>query len=162
MFFGIRKYIFVFLCLFFSAASVSAQSAGSLSFPKPRFDLPLEQASSSGHIKLIWAPETELPQSGFDYQLQKSSAADFNQNTIIYTGDDLATYMSGLADGTYYFRLRHVEEKTTAPASPWSDTLILNVEHHSLTMALWLFVLGFFVFGAIVIVLLKGIKDVKA
>ena len=137
-----------------------AQSSADRVLTPPSFTGSLRESSSSGHIKIIWDASDEV-RSGIDFQLQKSQDPTFAKATTLYQGDDLATFLSGLENGEYYFRLRYVDEVSSDPVSDWSEALWLTVKHHSLQLALWLFVLGAIVFFLTVFVLIKGVRDSK-
>ncbi|UXX78622.1 fibronectin type III domain-containing protein [Reichenbachiella carrageenanivorans] len=106
-------------------------------------DLQLE--SNSGYIQLDWTAV-----EGSQYILQRSMQPDFTNSHTIYQGPDHASFVSGLDNGTYYYRVGDDE-------GHWSDTLTLKVEHQSMPLALTLFGLGFVVFAFTVFVVIKGV-----
>lgn len=106
--------------------------------------------STSGHTKLEWSG-----MDGVDFEVQIATDKSFNSARSIYAGPDKATFVSGLADGQYYFRVR---ENT----SPWSQTLVLDVKHHSLALAISLFVVGFVVFGLTTWLVMDGARKTSA
>lgn len=106
-------------------------------------DLQLE--SNSGYIQLDWTAV-----EGGQYILQRSMQPDFANSQTIYEGPDHASFVSGLDNGTYYYRVGD-------GAGQWSDTLTLTVEHQSMPLALTLFGLGFLVFALTVFVVIKGV-----
>lgn len=101
--------------------------------------------SNDGHIKLSWS----LMESVDGYEIQQSTDPDFERSKIIYNGPDLATFISGLKNGTYYYRVR-------AKGSDWSNVITIHVRHHSLQLAFMLFALGGIVFLLTVFVVVKG------
>lgn len=98
--------------------------------------------SNNGHTRLSWeTPQgSELPK-GLVYELQLDSSAAFPAARVLYRGPDAATFVSGLPNGHYYFRVRTLAQ-TDDRSGSWSDTLHLNVKHHSLTLAFSLLALG--------------------
>ena len=88
------------------------------------------------------------------FELQRTEHDDFSDAKKYYRGPDRATYISGLSDGNYYFRLREVNEARAV--SGWSAPVTVVVEHHSLTLAFTLFGIGGFVFALTVLVVLRG------
>ena len=103
--------------------------------------------SNSGYLQLEWNAET----NAISYVLQRSTDANFNEFKTIYQGPDQATFISGLDNGTYYFRVGN-------ESGHWSDTLTLNVKHQSLSLAYTLFGLGFLVFACTVFIVIKGVR----
>lgn len=101
--------------------------------------------TNDGHVRLRWvslAPDAV-------YEVQQSATTGFEDPITIYVGPDLATFVSGLSDGIYYYRFR-------ARDGDWSDTLTLTVRHYSLHLAFTLSGLGAIVFLLTVLVVLKG------
>ena len=85
------------------------------------------------------------------FELQQAASADFTHARLIYQGPDKASFVSGLEDGTYYFRVR-------APGEAWSDPLTVHVQHQSLKLAFTLFGLGGIVFLLTVFVVVNGAR----
>ena len=102
-------------------------------------------SSSSGYIQLTWTATDEND----SFVLEQSVSSDFESVKTIYSGPDLATFVSGLPDGQYYFRVHGKDQK-------WSSTLQLNVQHQSLQLALSLSAIGFLVFVMTVGVVVRG------
>jgi len=123
----------------------------------PQFELPDSNYSSSGSIKLIWnLPDTLIDEDEYIFELQQSTDADFSQPLLRYTGPDLASYISGLKNNTYHYRVRSILGSDT---SSWSKVVVVSVEHHSLHLAFILFGLGAFVFLATVVVVVRGARQ---
>lgn len=103
-----------------------------------------------GIVKLNW----ELPQSDAqEFELQQSTFSDFSTFTSIYKGSDLATFISGLDNGTYYYRVFH-------PSSlSYSASIHIEVEHHPLSLAFIMLGLGAIVFILTLGVLIKGARQ---
>lgn len=100
-----------------------------------------------GHIRLEWAAERDTI-----FELQQSRTADFADPLTIYRGPDLASFISGLKNGTYYYRVR-------VPDDSWSDTMTIEVQHQSLQLALTLFGVGCVVFLLTVFVVVNGARQ---
>jgi hypothetical protein len=111
----------------------------------PTITLAKENLSEDGHIKIEW----DMPVAHAEVELQQAKSEDFSDATIIYHGPDNATFISGLEDGTYYYRIRKVD-------GSWSDFIRVDVKHHSLSLAISLFVAGSIVFLLTVWVVVKG------
>lgn len=121
---------------------------------RPEFDIPLENTTTSGYIKLIWSMESgdaDLP--GYRFELQQDQSRDFSAPKLIYTGKDFATFLSGLRTGDYYYRVRLTDGDAL---SEWSEPALVQVRHHSLSLALSLFGLGALVFVCTVGIVVHG------
>lgn len=93
------------------------------------------EVSQDGHIKLEWQPAA----ASSVFEVQQATDESFREARAIYRGPDRATFISGLKNGTYYFRVR-------AEDSDWSNVLKLEVTHHSLSLTYILMGLGSIVF----------------
>lgn len=111
-------------------------------------------STKDGHVKLVWrvpdAPEDPL----WQFEVQVDSAATFPEPTQLYRGPDLATFVSGLPDGEYYYRIRVVGPEVDQPG-PWEQAYV-RVEHHPLSLALTIAGIGSVVFLLTVIVVIRG------
>ncbi len=115
--------------------------------------------SNSGFFKLEWRITDELPlQEGYSFLLEQSNDENFNHIKSIYKGSDLATYISGLPNGTFYYRVKIIEQQNQKE-SQWSPHLQARVEHFSLQFALTLCALGALVFLLTVAVIVIGVRS---
>lgn len=110
--------------------------------------------STAGYFRLSWtvSPNTsngDIPQ----FELQQATQADFSDAIARYQGADRATVISGLANNTYYYRVRLSNE------DDWSKTVAVEVKHHPLSRAFSFFALGIAMFIITVTVLLKGARQ---
>lgn len=113
--------------------------------PVPTLELASGTVSEDGHIRIAWSTkEKRVP-----VELQQAENENFTDATTVYRGADKATFISGLENGTYYYRIRRVD-------GAWSAPVKLLVNHHSLQLALVLVSLGAVVFGLTVFIVLKG------
>ena len=115
------------------------------------------EIATAGYYRLSWQGET----SAVEYELQASSNADFSTPRLIYRGPDLATVISGQADGDYFYRLRarQAGERTGGRSGAWSAPVKVHVQHHSLARALAFFAAGALVFIATLLLVLRGARD---
>jgi len=134
-------------------AAFTAGSPGSRAeqLPRAAFQHGLELSTSEGHVTLGWGGEG----AGLVYELQSAAGPDFAEPTVEYQGWDEASFLSGLADGRYFLRVR-ARRPQEAAWGPWSDTVELVCEHHSLTLAWALFACGGVLF--LLIVLFVGVN----
>lgn len=110
--------------------------------------------ASAGFFRLIWETDVER------VELQESKHASFKNAHTYYKGPDRAIVISGKPDGTWYYRIRTTGK---GAAGPWSEAVLVTVDHHSLTRAIGFFVLGLIVFLGILIVVIRGARQaVKA
>ena len=100
--------------------------------------------NDAGYMLLSWKNPLRIP-----VELQQASHSTFVNATTVYRGKNSSIMLSGLSDGTYYYRIR-------AQGSLWSDTVTLHVSHHALVKAWLLFILGACVFSGIVWVIIRG------
>ncbi len=124
----------------------------------PRFVNPKHTFTNSGYLKLEW----ELPEKGqqahdLTFEPRQADNKNFTQAATRYKDIDYATYISGLPDNTYYFRIRAIDDNQKE--GNWSEAITVEVEHHSLKLALGLFSLGFLVFVATVGVVYWGFNQ---
>ena len=135
---------------------LTAKIDSSVQSAKVQFDGPSEITSPHGYAQLSWTGLDEnLSYQGFIFELEKSNDKDFNNSSRLYLGPDYSTFISGLNNGQYYFRIRIVNESSKTNG-PWANPLVLTVEHQSLNFALMLFILGFVVFSATALVIIFG------
>lgn len=124
----------------------------------PQFDNPPENFTESGYIKLSWEwPPGHEDASTHEFELQQAQDDRFSSNTPIYQGQDFATFLSGLRNGDYYYRVR---VKQGSDWSDWSKPVRVEVRHHSLSLAFTLFGLGALVFLLTVGIIVQGNRKV--
>jgi hypothetical protein len=106
--------------------------------------------SNSGTAELSW----EGASRGLRFELQQATDPAFRTARTRYRGPDRASFISGLADGTYHYRVRALGPG--GQASAWSAPTRLDVTHHPLGLALLLFCAGALVFLLTVGVVVHG------
>ncbi len=128
----------------------------------PKFDTGLALTSDSGYIRLAWShPDYKSIPEHIQFELQQSETKEFSDPLLKYKGPDTASYISGLPNGTYYYRIR-TSNTETGNTSAWSETITLKVQHHSIQLAITLMVVGALVFIATVSVIIHGTMTMKA
>lgn len=149
------------LLTFAHAPPLTAADQGGLNqgpvLPRPVMENDSINLAQSGSIKLIWRSTGEDETApAADFELQEATTKEFTDAHTYYHGPDLATYISGLPEGTYYYRVRlHAEDGST---SEWSKPIMVEVEHHSLSLAWFLFAVGGIVFALTVAVVVGGTR----
>lgn len=88
------------------------------------------------------------------YELQESPDSQFQDASVRYHGPDLATVMSGRADGMRYYRVRAI--RADLPFSQWSNTVSVETRHHSLSRAFGFFTVGAIIFVLTLVLVLRG------
>ena len=141
-----------FLFLNFWLFAMGIQSVAEL--PQPRWVSPAESPflADEGKCLLQW----ELPDSkgtSFTFQVEQSNDPDFSSPRVRYQGPDLATYISGLPEGTHHYRVRSISDQENGP---WSRIMEVKVEFVSQNLVISLFLLGTIVFAATVWAIWKG------
>lgn len=146
-----RSVFFIYMAFLF-VFSLQAKSVSAINMPSPSFITKSYVEISAGYLTLEW---TSL-ESEVAYEVQKAEKDTFLDASMIYRGENDKLFISGLKNGKYYYRIRAVTEG--GKTSGWSKPLTLRVTHHSSGRAAILFLLGFLVFTAIVLVIIKGNK----
>lgn len=140
------------ICVFFLALSgkVGAQIPNEI-FQPPEFTNSDDILTESGYFKLEW--KTSTSEKEILFELQQSFTPSFSNPTIIYQGNQSASFISGMPDGEYFYRIRQIH---AGDKSPWSKSTVVKVKHHSLSLAWLLFGLGGLVFMATAILVIHG------
>ena len=107
------------------------------------------QASSDGVAHLTW----EVPVNK-SVRVQQSNKEIFQQPITLYHGNDTGTTITGLKDGTYFFRVG-TDLKNNDDIN-WGEPVQLQVAHHSLTRAFTFFAIGVVVFLATTALIVTG------
>jgi hypothetical protein len=108
------------------------------------------ELATAGYYRLSWQSNVAA-----DFVLEEATNSTFSQATTLYQGPDTATLISGRSDGTYYYRIRNVQDDIE---TAWSNVTKVEVTHHPLSRAFMFFVLGATVFIATLIVVILGSK----
>lgn len=116
----------------------------------PALKLASGTETQQGIVKLEWSAGGS--QTASRYELQEASDPSFAQAKIRYSGHETGTFISGLTNGQYYYRARN-------NGGLWSDTVQVKIQHHSLTLAITLLILGAFVFIITTVVVVRGAKN---
>jgi len=104
----------------------------------PQIEGDARRTTAAGYAELTW---TEGQATAFE--LQRATTETFLEPVVIYRGPDRGTFVSGMKNGTYHYRVRGRSE---GGWSSWSETMTLEVEHWSKARALGLMSLGAVVF----------------
>lgn len=125
----------------------------------PRFTVPSTLVVPSGSFALKWTSLDGPVSSRFE--LQQGTRRNFSSAQIIYAGPDRGTYISGLPNGDFFYRIRAVNAQETNK-SPWSSTIHRTVKHPSLDFALSLMSVGALVFISTIGMITLGIQREKS
>lgn len=120
------------------------------------FTTPEKEYSSApeGHQKFIWKAEP-TPEKALSYHFQRSKTGDFSDAFTLYQGPDLGTYVSGLAEREYRFRVR-AEDSEGNPLSAWSKPIVVEVKYVSSQRVIIMLASGFVVFIATCLLIIVG------
>ena len=152
-------YLFCFL-IFVSCLCVSTNAQPIDEQATPEFTSPPSVISDSGHTRLDWTLSKDVLQTQFPiFELQQSKASDFSNSIVRYQGPDTASFISGLPNGVYHFRVR--SHFSAEQISNWSKPVVVEVQHHSLLLAYILFAIGLIVFAATVYVVVSGTRNTQ-
>lgn len=145
------------LLVFFQMALLHAIAQDDI--PVPEFESSEEMSSSAGHVRLVWGvPDDVENLEAIEFELQQTRDVTFEERRTIYSGPDQASFISGLPDGKYYFRVR---TKLNGEVSSWSAHATVDVQHHSLNLAYTLLGLGAIVVIATISVVILGNRRVQ-
>ena len=145
--------IISFVTLAFPRVTISQQTKKPLPiFKKKIID------TKTGWCTLSWDFNATKEWSKFRYILQQSNHKDFLQSKDIYSGLDQGTFISGLSEGVYFYRVKAVSFDNTIETS-WSESVRVTVSYQSMTLAWILFTLGFIIFVSIAFVVIRGSRN---
>lgn len=124
--------------------------------PAPQWDHALELGAEAGYVQLRWLPPENEDSVDWVYELQEGRRPEFSTGDRHYEGHHTSSFVSGLENGTFYFRVRvrHPDAGAAPEArksdawSAWSQTVRVEVVHHPRELALALMGLGALVFVA--------------
>lgn len=102
--------------------------------------------SSEGYFVLNW---TTTPEAREPVVIQQSLDADFSAPVNIDVPANGAITLTGFDNGTYYFRA----QQSGAAAS---DTVVVEVAHHSLARAFGFFLAGLILFIVLTVTIIRG------
>lgn len=138
-----RRHIPWFVVLFSLLLAAPAVFA---ELPKVAFTVDDVHETKKGAVSLEWAGEEE----GLVYQLQSGRSEDFDDPLRRYEGRDTASFLSGLEDGRYFFRVR-ARRADASTWGPWASPVRVDSNHHAMDLALTLCVVGAFLFLCIAV-----------
>jgi hypothetical protein len=121
--------------------------------PPTSFDGPAVVSTTEGHTTLAWSPRPDGAVHG-SFQLEASDDPSFDDGKLRYEGPDRASFVSGLPEGTTWFRVRAVGDDGTA--GPWSDAVRVDVAYPERGQVVRFLVLGSIVFLATVTAVIVG------
>lgn len=132
---------------------------------KPSFDNSVPEVSKSGYFKLSWSPgavtAADNQNKKYMYKVLQATDPTFVDYDIKYEGPDKATFITGLPDGSYYYRVSAISVNP-GNSENWSQAINVKVQHHSLRLATTLFFLGAVVFISTVALVLYGNFKINA
>lgn len=111
-------------------------------------------SNTTGHIDFLWEPASGSEDKQWEFELQGARNAAFEDAKTYYRGADERTFISGLAGGNYFFRIRIQETEDTV--GPWSDTLAVEVNYVGMSQVQTLMIIGATCLAATVAIILGG------
>ena len=114
-------------------------------------------APTAGYYQLSWhiagaESGKNNPYTG-EFILQEAHHKDFSDADTIYKGMDTASVISGKPNGSYFYRVSRAN-----PMPEWSESVQVQVTHHSLQRAFIFFSIGAVVFILILTVIWRESK----
>ncbi len=111
----------------------------------------LTAVSDDGTVQLAW----DAGDDDSIYEVRRSGSAGFESSVLVYEGRDAATFVSGLPEGEYHFKVRSKGAGGEYPDWP-ADSFILKVEYIDSRLVVVLMAAGFVTFLAIVGTIIMG------
>ena len=126
----------------------------------PEWDHDPVLASAEGYAQLSWALPLDGEAADVDwvYHLQEGREPVFDDTDVQYMGPQHSSFVSGLDDGAYYYRVR-ARHPDSDEWGPWSEITRVDVQHHDRGLALGLMAIGGLVFLATATFLLRHRND---
>lgn len=152
--------IMVLNCTLLAAGSItfSAYAEEEPDDPVPRFTVPSTLTIPSGSFALKWtSPENPVSTR---FELQQGTQRNFSSPRVIYAGPDRGTYISGLPNGDFFYRVRAVNAQEPEK-SQWSPPVHRSVQHPPLTFALSLMGVGAIVLISTISMIAVGAQKEK-
>lgn len=112
-------------------------------------------SQSDPYLTLAWTP-APAPAA---FELQQGASAEFKEPSVRYRGRDQASFVSGLAENSYFFRVRVIAENGTL--GPWSKPLQVTVKYQPLSRAFFLFSVGAVVSLATIALVVVGDRQTR-
>ncbi len=144
------------VCLLLAALAPCAAPAGADDVPAVRFDAPGARVDAGeGHVVLSWVVEpADAAPEGLEYEVQLVRSDTFDGPERRYLGGNRALFVSGLEEGSHWFRVRAVAADGRAGA--WSDELEVDVAYPSAGYVAFLMAVGAVVLLATVAMIAFG------
>lgn len=140
------------------SGTLSAHAKEEPQDPVPRFTVPSTLTIPSGSFTLKWTSPEDPVSTRFE--LQEGTQRNFSSPRIIYAGPDRGTYISGLPNGDFFYRVRLVNVQEPEK-SQWSSPVHRAVQHPSLTFALSVMGVGAIVLISTISIIAVGAKNEK-
>lgn len=121
--------------------------------PRVSFDSEDLIESSEGHATIRWSLSENDPDKNWQFLLEMAADPNFQDSKIKYQGNDSSHFLSGLADGYYYFRILAQRD---GQRTVWSEPVTLHVRYPAGTLVLPLFLLGLVVFILTSVAIIRG------
>ncbi|MCA9469679.1 MAG: fibronectin type III domain-containing protein [Nitrospira sp.] len=125
--------------------------------PVPRFTVTTTPNNRSGSVSLQWTFPNVAPSRRYRFEVQQSFQKDFSSPQSIYSGPDRGTYLSGLPNGDYFFRVRLLPLDGTG-VGQWSPVVHRSVQHPSLRFSSMMLGVGATVFLCTTGIIIHGAR----
>ena len=140
-----------------AGAEPSGSSAGDPAKLEVRASVEADNPSRDGTFQLEWGDATA---SEVRYRVELAAPPDADTYELWYEGTARQSFVSGMPSGTVRVRVRRLTTSTAADGAaswgPWTEPLQIPVEHHAMSKALVLLVVGALVFGSVLVFVVQG------
>lgn len=130
-----------------------------------RFENAGPVSTTEGHATLRWTLE-EVEEGKGDavrFEIQQSFDADFSSAEMRDPGRDRAMFVSGLPEGSNYFRVRAIDIEGEGAPGAWSEPVIVVVDYPDRNLVTGLFGVGLVVFiatvGSVIVGHLRHVRE---
>lgn len=132
--------------------------AAQTSFIEPEGDV---YVTDDGTVALAWEPGTPETEGGdLVYEVRRSASPDFTDPVFVYEGQDTASFVSGLPEGNYYFKIRARSIDGEFP--PWGEAyLLVTVDYIEPGIVILLMSAGLVTFIAVIASIVMGHRAAK-
>lgn len=147
------------------SSQASASELPSVGFVQPEPESEVGSATienTTGHIDLVWGVErveAAPAEASPAFELEGARSRDFAQPITFYSGIDTRTFLSGLAEGAYFFRIRTVDAELGSGA--WSEVLAVDVDYVDRWKVTLLMLVGLICLVATIYIIVSGTQRTK-
>lgn len=117
-------------------------------------------STDDGTVSLVWEDREAGPEADRVYEVRRWEDGGSQEGQLVYEGEDTASFVSGLNEGEYTFRIRSKKEDGMYPE--WGDDgLLVTVDYIDLSIVWPLMAAGAVCFIVLILTIVLGRRAVK-